>query len=126
MLSETLLPPQVPAARESVKSRPFSKSPPVSDAMGLIHEHATDIGPGCELVDVLVVGRVDATGVTFPLIVQDTLYEIQGLIESVPFVESDDRSDLFSREGELFAHAFLFDHDEAGPFGRFEVNPREL
>ena len=28
MLSETLLPPQVPAARESVKSRPFSKSPP--------------------------------------------------------------------------------------------------
>ena len=67
--------------------------------MGLIHEHATDIGPGCELVDVLVVGRVDATGVTFPLVVQYTLYEIQGLIESVPFVESDDRSDFSPEKG---------------------------
>ncbi len=99
--------------------------PTVSDAMGLIHEHPTDIGPGGELVDVLVVGGVDATGVTLPLVVQDTLYEIQGLIEAVPFVESDDGSDLFSREGKLFAHAILFDHDEAGPFGHFEVNPRE-
>lgn len=77
--------------------------------MRLIHEHSADVGPIGERIDARVITGVDPDGVTFALILQDSLYDLERFVEGFESVQGDDRRQLLTRVRRFRPNLIFFD-----------------